>query len=39
MSANEQSSPSMQPESTGGEPIAIVGMACRFPGANDLESF
>ncbi len=22
-----------------GEPIAIVGMACRFPGANDLDSF
>ncbi|MFL9898470.1 SDR family NAD(P)-dependent oxidoreductase [Paraburkholderia fungorum] len=23
----------------GYEPIAIIGMACRFPGANDLESF
>ncbi|MCY3660833.1 MAG: SDR family NAD(P)-dependent oxidoreductase [Caldilineaceae bacterium] len=23
----------------GGEPIAIVGMACRFPGAEDLEAF
>lgn len=23
----------------GGQPIAIVGMACRFPGANSLESF
>ena len=22
-----------------GEPIAIVGMACRFPGANDLDAF
>ncbi len=22
-----------------GEPIAIVGMACRFPGANDIEAF
>ena len=22
-----------------GEPIAIIGMACRFPGANDLDSF
>ena len=22
-----------------GEPIAIVGMACRFPGANDVEAF
>ena len=22
-----------------GEPIAIVGMACRFPGASDLDSF
>lgn len=21
------------------EPIAIIGMACRFPGANDIESF
>ena len=21
------------------EPIAIVGMACRFPGANDLDAF
>ncbi|MCY3603135.1 MAG: type I polyketide synthase, partial [Chloroflexi bacterium] len=39
MSANEQTSPSMQPRSAGGEPIAIVGMACRFPGANDLDSF
>ena len=38
MSANEQSSPTMQPHSAG-EPIAIVGMACRFPGANDLDSF
>ena len=25
------------PES--GEPIAIIGMACRFPGANDMEAF
>ena len=25
--------------SPNGEPIAIVGMACRFPGAEDLESF
>ena len=25
--------------SPNGEPIAIVGMACRFPGADDLESF
>ncbi|MCY3647461.1 MAG: SDR family NAD(P)-dependent oxidoreductase [Chloroflexi bacterium] len=39
MSANEQSSALMQPQSAGGEPIAIVGMACRFPGANDLDSF
>ena len=39
MSANEQSSPTMQPHSAGGVPIAIVGMACRFPGANDLDSF
>ena len=23
----------------GGEPIAIVGMACRFPGAPDLDAF
>ncbi len=22
-----------------GEPIAIIGMACRFPGANDIEAF
>ena len=22
-----------------GEPIAIVGMACRFPGASDLDAF
>ena len=22
-----------------GEPIAIVGMACRFPGASDISSF
>ena len=21
------------------EPIAIIGMACRFPGANDIEAF
>ena len=25
--------------SPGGEPIAIVGMACRFPGAGDLDAF
>ena len=24
---------------TNGEPIAIVGMACRFPGASDLDAF
>ncbi len=32
MKSNEQSSPSTQP-------IAIVGMACRFPGAEDLAAF
>ena len=31
-SSNEQPSPSTQP-------IAIVGMACRFPGAEDLAAF
>ena len=25
--------------SAAGEPIAIIGMACRFPGANDIEAF
>ena len=25
--------------SASGEPIAIIGMACRFPGANDIEAF
>ncbi|MYE70662.1 MAG: polyketide synthase, partial [Gemmatimonadetes bacterium] len=30
--------PSPMPKPTN-EPIAIIGMACRFPGANDIESF
>ena len=25
--------------SASGEPVAIIGMACRFPGANDIEAF
>ena len=32
------SNPKIMPRSTN-EPIAIVGMACRFPGANDIEAF
>ena len=30
---------SSKPASGSGEPIAIIGMACRFPGANDIEAF
>lgn len=26
-------------ERRAGEPIAIVGMCCRFPGANDIEEY
>ena len=32
-------SPSRPDPSASGEPIAIIGMACRFPGANDIEAF
>ena len=31
--------PGAPSSSLGGEPIAIVGMACRFPGAPDLDTF
>ena len=30
---------SSKPASASAEPIAIIGMACRFPGANDIEAF
>ncbi len=30
---------SSKPASGSAEPIAIIGMACRFPGANDIEAF
>ena len=42
ISSERQGSPprhSEQGVSQAGEPIAIVGMACKFPGAPDLESF
>ena len=49
MTSSENVKPSRQQNSTpvrseqavprNGEPIAIIGMACRFPGAGDLDSF
>jgi acyl transferase domain-containing protein/SAM-dependent methyltransferase/acyl carrier protein len=35
----EKYSSNITPENKGEEPVAIVGMACRFPGANNLEEY
>ncbi|MDE2640899.1 MAG: polyketide synthase, partial [Chloroflexota bacterium] len=39
MTTREPTGPAIGPASRKGEPIAIVGMACRFPGAADLDAF
>ena len=39
MSASTPESAFKSGPSASGEPIAIIGMACRFPGANDIEAF
>ncbi len=41
MASDENTDPAGNPPalSQGGEPIAVVGMACRFPGATGLPAF
>ena len=39
MTTSDPARPATDPASGAGEPIAIVGMACRFPGAADLDAF
>ncbi len=39
MTTSDPAGPAIDPSSGNGEPIAIVGMACRFPGAADLDAF
>ena len=38
-SRNHRDSPEPRPETTGSEPIAIIGMGCKFPGASGLDEF
>jgi acyl transferase domain-containing protein/acyl-CoA synthetase (AMP-forming)/AMP-acid ligase II/NADPH:quinone reductase-like Zn-dependent oxidoreductase/acyl carrier protein len=38
-SENEQSTDELRPKLTGGGDIAVIGMALRFPGANDPDTF
>jgi acyl transferase domain-containing protein len=38
-SGKDDASGAMPPEAALAEPVAIVGMACRFPGADDLAAF